>query len=265
MALSMTNRDLINHANVQPYPVISDNVVEDPVSSDAGTGTSDDLSTAEQFVTNYIEKLGFNGLFGVNTPEGWSKMMAEGLSSGELTLDDVLSITNRAGMSFTPEFEKYINNLTAEDSAQKQFDREIYARDTSLISSYNQLQGLGLNTAGVLDVGGAKAGVSASKGDVDMSNNSFKRSQDRFNRNTLMAKTMLGLIGGMASAGIYGGSMSMAKNSVAKLTTAASKEAARIRSSGQIAAAQMRLKHRVTGRSRFNGKGEFMYHDTYDY
>lgn len=233
--------------------------------NNVANGLDQEISQSpEQWLSNYIsEKFPHNPF--IATAEGWSHIMSQGLKEGALTPDDVMSLTSRTNMSFTPEFEKQLNNMVSKQNALDEYNREIAARDSSVLSTVSQLKQLGMSSSYLSSIGGASAGINSSAALTDMSNIGKAKKMADFNRKTSMAKTMLGILGGMASAGIYGSSMLAGKKAVAELTTSASKEAARIRSAGGVAAAQVRLNARRRGKSRYDRNGNFIDHEVYDY
>lgn len=125
---------------------------------------------------------------------------------------------NSAGgaISMSPETEKWLDNQIARENATTQYDREIAARDTSLLSAGNQLSQLGLSTSNVIQTGGASSGVQASNADTAMRSNSALRQQmkiNKFNQQMSLAKSLIGAASSMASSGIYGSAIGAVKHS----------------------------------------------------
>lgn len=123
-----------------------------------------------------------------------------------------------------PETEKWLDNEIARENTYQQQNYEISARDTSLLSSGEQLKQLGLSPSSVIQVGGASAGVQGSTADTSMRSNSALRQQAKindYNQKMGLAKSLIGAAGQMASSGIYGAAIGAVKNSASKIAGAA--------------------------------------------
>lgn len=121
----------------------------------------------------------------------------------------------------SPESEKFLDNMIANQNVEEAYQREIDARDTSLLSAGQQLQQLGLSSSGVLETGGASSGVSGSVASNSKTNTALERYQQKM----LLARQVLGMTSQMASAGIYGSALGTAKKAASVLTSAASHSA----------------------------------------
>lgn len=253
---------------VQPLPASTEDPVTAPNVSNAGSNvnsTDQEMTqSAEEWLNSYFQGMDKGLLIALGSANGdgkaslWSRIMSEGIQQGALSAKDVQSLTSKFGMTYTPEFEKLLNNIQAQENAKTEYDREIAARDTSITSTLNQLRDNQMSTGLLSSLGGASAGISTSAATSDTSNISQARKMAEFNRKTTMAKTMLGVLTGMASAGIYGGSMFAGRKAVAKLTTDASLAAVKANNA-------TKLLTRRKGRSRFDGNGNFLYHESFDY
>lgn len=212
-------------------------------------------SSPDSWLNQYIAGLSNDEKILLATGQGdrgalWAPILAKGIQDGALTGDDVQYLISRYNLAITPEFEKQLNNLLSKEAASTEYDREIAARDTSITSTLNQLRENQMSSGLLASLGGASAGISTSAAHTDQSNISQARKMAEFNRKTSMARTMIGLLGGMASAGIYGTSMTLGRHAVAKLAADASRDVAIIK--------------RRAGRTHIDRNG-MITRDIYDY
>lgn len=147
--------------------------------------------------------------------------LVDKLETGEATGSDILKEVAESGIRLTPSQQDWLTNVLSGEATQEQYDRSIQSIKDSYEATYNAALEAGVNPSAYMLSQGSQS-VSPTKRDVTMAA-SNKEAQMRFERSTQMAKTMLGLIGGMASAGVYGGSVAAAKTAVAKLTSEAAK------------------------------------------
>lgn len=120
--------------------------------------------------------------------------------------------------------EKWLDNQIARENTQQQQNYELYARDTSLLSSGQQLQHLGLSPTSVIQTGGASAGVQGSTADTMTRSNSALRQQmkiNKYNQQMGLAKSLIGAASSMASSGIYGAALGAVKHAGSQIAGAA--------------------------------------------
>ena len=103
--------------------------------------------------------------------------------------------------------QKYVDNLIAEYERETANQQEERMRDTSLLSSAEQLSKLGLGASGVLSVNGSNAGVSAEPARA----NQQSPSQAQYDSQMANTRAVMSMIKGMASAGIYGSAYAKAR------------------------------------------------------
>lgn len=117
----------------------------------------------------------------------------------------------QTGTSFSPDMEKYVDNMISQQRTEEARDYETQMRDTSLLSSGEQLKELGLSGSGVLQVGGMSSnGVSTA--DNVKTNLGQQRQIERYQQNMSIARSMISLAGSLASSGIYGASLGAARH-----------------------------------------------------
>lgn len=162
-------------------------------------------SVYESFINNYV---------------------SERISRGEIGANDAYGMYGFSNVSPNEETQKYLDNLISQSNtaADRQFQTEM--RDTSLISSGNQLSQLGLSPSNVIQVGSSSSGVTSQAADTSRMLGSINRKQqlamNEYNQRMGMAKNLISMAGSMASSGIYGGALNAAKHSASVLASAAS-------------------------------------------
>lgn len=123
------------------------------------------------------------------------------------------------GVQFSPEQEKFIDNMIANQSTEEARQYDEYMRDTSYLSAGSQLQSLGLSNSGVLQTGGAVSQGVATADNVK-SNLAQQNAINRYNQKMGLAKQLLSMTSQMASAGIYGSAIGAAKHAASTITSA---------------------------------------------
>lgn len=126
-------------------------------------------------------------------------------------------------LQMTPETEKYLDNQISRENVAQQQGYETEMRDTSYVSAARQLESVGLTSSGVLQTGGASSGVNSSAASVDThsaANLHKQESINAFNQRLGIAKSVMGLVGQMASSGIYGSAIGAVKNAGSQLASA---------------------------------------------
>lgn len=109
--------------------------------------------------------------------------------------------------------DQYIENQRVDTANAIQTE----ARDTSLLSSADQLQQLGISPSSVLSVGGASSGISqALPINVNQQYSQMSKQQE-FAKKMGLATSLIKMVGGMASSGIGGASYGLARGALAKI------------------------------------------------
>lgn len=155
-----------------------------------------------------------------NGSEPFSELIKK-YDNGEMSALDIQAYVASHGMSLRPYEEAWLNNVLGIQATQSDRDYQTSMRDSSLVSTYEQLLKLGLNPGSTVNVGGSSSGVSSQAARLTPS----EVSKMEFDRRTQMAKTLIGLAGGLASTGAHGAALGAAKFAASKLTSEASRYA----------------------------------------
>ena len=119
----------------------------------------------------------------------------------------------------SPQQTEALNNQISNQRTEEARTYETGMRDTSLISAADQLSKLGLSTSNVITTGGAGSNA-VQAANVSNRNISGQMALAKYNQKMNMARSMIGMVGSMAAAGIHGGAMAAAKNASSVLATA---------------------------------------------
>ena len=139
------------------------------------------------------------------------------ISTGELSPMDASALFAKGNYQLTPEQEKYMDNLIAQENATTAYERDKEFAQNSLMWDASQLGQLGLSNSGVLQTGGTAGSNEAAR-------NSFENTaQAKYERNLSVAKSMISLVGSLAGAGIHGAAFMAAKNAAANASLAAAR------------------------------------------
>lgn len=124
------------------------------------------------------------------------------------------------GIQISPEQTQWLNNELSIEAVKSQQDYNTQMRDSSITSAANQLGSLGLNPASVISTGGAGIGNSGAVADTSKSNPALDKAMQDFQAKAAMTRTIVGLIGGLGTAGIIGGSRLLAKHAASAAAAA---------------------------------------------
>lgn len=109
------------------------------------------------------------------------------------------------------------------------------ARDTSLLSSADQLQQLGISPSSVLSVGGASSGISSALPfNVNQQYSSMSKQQD-FAKKMGLASSLIKMVGGMASSGIGGAAYGAARGALARIGMKTAQAALKANTEAEVA------------------------------
>lgn len=129
--------------------------------------------------------------------------------------NDVLADYIKSGQTPSQNMSDYIANAQAGYNTQQAQNYETNMRDTSIISTGNQLSAIGLSPSSVIQTGAVSSnGVAAA--DTVKGSAASQRHQaviNRFNNQMGLAKSLIGAAGSMASSGIYGAALGAVKHS----------------------------------------------------
>lgn len=142
--------------------------------------------------------------------------LLSGLGDNSISAIDAQNALASSGISASTTFTEYLNNMLSRQATSEANDYNTQMRDTSLTSAADQLSSLGLSGSNVISTGGAGIG-SSSVASVDKSNGALQERLNQFNNSAQMSRTLLSLVGGLASAGIFGGSRLLAQRAAAKM------------------------------------------------
>lgn len=171
-------------------------------------------------MANLIASLDYVANYYNNRAEG----IYSGLKDGSLKPTDVLADASQMGLTGkSPELSDTINQYISQQNAEEAFDRQIQARDTSLLSTYEQAQQLGINPTGaVMSLGGAST-PSVGQASNPGSSAASLRQQERineYNQKQAMTRQLISMAGSVAASGLRGGTAGMAANIAGKAARA---------------------------------------------
>lgn len=155
--------------------------------------------------------------------EQW-KLENEALTahSGHNDGSQLIGQISQMGGSMTPESEKYLENLTSQENTTNAQNYDQMMRDTSLISSAQQLGQLGLSPSNVIQVGAAPSNgvAAASFSHLSASGQRQQKALATYQARLGLAKQVIAMAGQMASSGIYGHAIGQARHAGAVLAAA---------------------------------------------
>lgn len=122
------------------------------------------------------------------------------------------------GWTLTPDQEKWLDNMIASQNTQSARDWERENAKNSTLWLADQLNSLGLSSQGVTSMGSNLPNAVAAADNVKTNISNAKA-----DRQNALARSMLSMVGSMASAGIYGGAIASARKAAASVATNASK------------------------------------------
>lgn len=146
------------------------------------------------------------------------------VQKGELTADEAMKQIAAQGGFTSPEVEKWFNNALANQRTEEARAYETNMANTDILRAAEQLGSLGLSPNNVLSTGGSFT-PQVQAANSSMANNAGAR----FEQASHIASSLIGMASRMASAGIYGTSLSQVKNSAAKVASAAAHSATEVR------------------------------------
>lgn len=186
-----------------------------------------------QLMNKYGDDQGWNDYlvaFKNSMPEAFDHLfnnyISNQVASGSMESGDAYGSYGAIGSSPNEEMTKYLDNQIAQQNTASDRAFQTEMRDTSLLSSGNQLSQLGLSPSNVISVGGVSSGVTSQAANQSFAASGVGRKQqlaiNQYNQRMGMAKNLISMAGSMASSGIYGASLNAAKHSAAALASAAS-------------------------------------------
>lgn len=127
-----------------------------------------------------------------------------------------------AGITPNESTSKAADNDVSRENVESAQDYNTQQRDTSLLSAASQLSQLGLSTSNVINTGGVQGPgvVSAASNMQKVGTLAQQRAMNKYNQQMGMAKSILSMVGQMASSGIYGTAIGAAKHSASVLAGA---------------------------------------------
>lgn len=142
------------------------------------------------------------------------------LMRGDMSAEQYMGAMAKLGLKMTPEQESYLESMLANQRTNEARDYETNMANTDLLRAASQLSALGLSPSGVLQTGGsATPNVSAA------ATPRLNNANQRLNRQTSIANSLIGMAGRMAASGIYGGAISSVKASASKAASMAAHSA----------------------------------------
>lgn len=134
------------------------------------------------------------------------------------------SISSSSRNFLTPEVEKWLDNMIAQQNTQQNQAWEEQQASTNLLKAGSQLESLGLSSSGVLQTGGSNVNGVNTASNV-MSNLAQQNKLAKYNQKMAIARQLLSMTSSMASAGIYGSAIGAAKQAAGVVTSSAAHSA----------------------------------------
>jgi hypothetical protein len=131
---------------------------------------------------------------------------------------ELQALLAKIGYNISPEFEKWLDNMISVWNTKQSQQFQLDARDTSYLSTAEQLEALGLSGSNVLQAGGASLDPTATA-----TNTHYNTADARASRDIQRTTAMIRMVSGLASAGIGGGALLASRNAAAKSAQAAAK------------------------------------------
>lgn len=145
----------------------------------------------------------------------------EALVNGQMSPEDFQAALGTNGKSgYSPEMEQYVNNMLADQRTQEARNWDEYVARNEYLWSGQQAQALGLSPS-VISFGAAAGPQSAGTSNVSMHNLSQERKIATYKARMGLARQLISMTGAMASSGIYGSALGMAKRSSSVLASQA--------------------------------------------
>lgn len=140
--------------------------------------------------------------------------------NGNMSAVDFQGALANNGIYSSPEQTQWLNNQAAIEQTEAERAYNTQMRDSSITSAANQYASLGLNPASVMSTGGAGIGNTGAVADTSKANPALDKALQDFNNKASMTRTIVGLIGGLGSAGIIGGSRLLARSAASAAAAA---------------------------------------------
>lgn len=187
-----------------------------------------------------------------------SAVLSNGIKTGKITARDAQYIISQHGIKVTPALESYLNNELSREATNDAYDLEIQSIGDKAKATQQASIDTGLNYSAYTMSNGMMQGAGIDPANVYKSESAENRVRDRFQAKTGMAKTLIGLASGMASMGIHGASMFAARKAVAGLTTAATRDAAKIRADSYLKG-KVKSKYHIKSDGTITGWSNYNY------
>lgn len=156
---------------------------------------------------NSIVKSVFESQFGK-----FENNLVNKVQDGSLTAEQAQGIASGNSMyNLSPEQETYLNNMLANQRTNEARDYETQMANTDLLRAASQLGALGLSPSNVLSTGGSATPNVAAARVMDSDN-----ANQRLQRATSIANSMIGLSSRLAGSGIYGSALKSVRAAGAK-------------------------------------------------
>ena len=156
----------------------------------------------------------------LGSTSGYSDYLKQ-YQNGDMSAVDFQGLLANNGIEQTPEQTQWLNNQISLEAVQDERDYNTQMRDSSLTSAASQLSSLGLNPASVISTGGAGIGNTGAVADTSKGNPALEKAMADFQAKAAMTRTLVGLIGGLGSAGIIGGSRYLTQKAAAAAASSA--------------------------------------------
>lgn len=263
--MAMTDRSNVdlNASGGAPIPTIDPvgPTVNDGVNETIGINDSEGHNSAMDWFNSMIEGVpsmvlrshdddGNNSIL--------SAVLSNGIKTGKITARDAQYIIAQHGIKVTPALESYLSNELSREATNDAYDLEIQSIGDKAKATQQAAIDTGLNYSAYTMSNGMMQGAGIDPANVYKSESAENRVRDRFQAKTGMAKTLIGLASGMASMGIHGASMFAARKAVAGLTTAATRDAAKIRADSYLKG-KVKSKYHIKSDGTITGWSNYNY------
>lgn len=164
-----------------------------------------------------------SGVSSYSNSQGSENLMNQ-LSSGKISAEQAMAEIAKNGYRLSPEQESYLSSMLSNQRTNEARSYETEMANTDLLRAAEQLGALGLSPSNVYQTGGS-ATPNVAAASTPMLNNA----NQRYDRYSQLANSLIGMAGRMASAGIYGGALKQVRDTAAKTAALATHSARTIR------------------------------------
>lgn len=160
----------------------------------------------------YLLWLAAQGGKGIKDKEGLLKALVLLYNQGSISANDLSGYLQYLGVyNYDPTFEKWLDNQISLENTNSARNWEQQMAETSLIRSSEQLKQIGLSPSTVLQAGGSNVNPVGAADNVKTN-----MAQQRYEQRMQTTRSLISMVTGMASAGIGGTAMGLARGALAR-------------------------------------------------